>query len=213
MPDDQDREHPDAMNARPVAAPRWTPRSPIGPSAEAVARGKIGGGATVGNPRRSRVLTGLARLVRTPLVLGLLGAWGCGLGLTDADNPSSLPRSEAYVLAAPGFSGVVQVDSLSWLPALVPLGQAGPATELEGVFGARFANHGQRLVQIRYDLRFYDRDEFLLDNFIPFGQPVRLEPGTARYVTGEFRLRAGTGSDLFRVAAMRLYATVGDTTQ
>jgi hypothetical protein len=196
-------------------------------------RGKIGPPSGPGNPERGEVngtdraayRVGIARSNRTgsrvvavvmglrgmALVVLLSGLWACGLSGTGTGDRGDLPRSEAVVLFESGLEGTVRIDSLSWLPALVPLGEVSTAVELEGVFRARFTSLASRPVQIRYDLRFYDRDEFLVDAFIPFGQPVRLAPTEVRVVEGEFRLQSTAATDLGRIAAMRLYATVADT--
>lgn len=160
------------------------------------------------NPRAGAIESGAAWLALAALVLGL---WSCGLSKIGDRDRGDLPRSEAVILFEPGLEGSVRIDSLSWLPALVPLGETITATELEGVFRARFTSLAPRPIQLRYDLRFYDRDGFLVDAFIPFGQPVKLAPAEVRVVEGEFRLQAITAADLGRIVVMRLYATVADS--
>jgi hypothetical protein len=187
----------------------WIRTGKIDPPPEA-GNPEIRGKRGRGHPEsRSTILQGgAAWLAVGALALEL---WSCGLSDIGDQGQGDLPRSEAVILFEPGLEGTVQIDSLSWLPALVPLGEAITATELEGVFRARFTSLAPRPIQLRYDLRFYDRDGFLVDAFIPFGQPVRLAPAEVRTVEGGFRLQASTAADLGRIATMRLYATVADT--
>ncbi|MBT4499575.1 MAG: hypothetical protein HOC74_17735, partial [Gemmatimonadetes bacterium] len=55
---------------------------------------------------------------------------------------------------------------------------------------------------------FYDREDFLVDAFIPFGQPVRLSSREILPVEGVFRIRSTDPRDLERLAIMRLFARV-----
>ena len=52
-----------------------------------------------------------------------------------------------------------------------------------------FSNVGDATVWVRYDLRFFDQEEFLIDAFIPIGQPVVLSAGETRRVEGNFLIR------------------------
>ena len=102
----------------------------------------------------------------------------------------------------------MRIDSLAWRPTFLDFGFEEELQEFEGTFDARFVNLTDQPLQIRYDLRFYDRDDFLVDAFIPFGQPVRLDPRQVRRVEGDFFLRASDPRDLERLTTMRLYAKV-----
>jgi len=115
-------------------------------------------------------------------------------------------RSEVEFVHDEGLEGSVVVDSLAWLP-FVPVPGFGGA-EFEGVFVVDFRNVGEERVWVRYDLRFFDREDFLVDAFIPFGQPVELEAGETERVEGAFRVRAADPRDFERLSLMRLVARV-----
>jgi hypothetical protein len=132
---------------------------------------------------------------------------GCGLNQEPAGSRALERRSEVVYQEEEGLEGAVRIDSLGWRPFLFGMALEGPV-EVEGLFAARFTSLAQTRVQVRYDLRFFDADEFLIDAFIPFGQPVVLEPGQVQSVEGEFRIRAPEARDLERLALMRLVARV-----
>jgi hypothetical protein len=138
--------------------------------------------------------------------LTALLAAGCGL-LSAGDSRGAAHRSRVTLSEDPGWEGTVRIDSVRWLPAM-PLEQPDPqAQELEGDFSARFANMGSRRVQVRYQLRFYDEDAVLLDDFFPFNQPVVLDSLATRTVSGQFRLDL-SAADLDLLATMELAARV-----
>jgi len=148
--------------------------------------------------------------VRTLILLGILAAWTAGCGLVgEANGPRDFaPRSEVVLQPEEGLEGAVRVDSVAWLPVFVEFEYDIAPQELEGNFAARFANLTDLRLQVRYDLRFYDRDGILIDDFIPFGQPVVLEPRQVRWVDGFFLLRADDPRDLEWVDTMQLVARV-----
>ena len=148
--------------------------------------------------------------MRTLILLGMLAmrAAGCGL-VGEANGPRDFePRSEVVMQPEEGLEGAVRVDSVAWLPVFVEFGYDIAPQELEGSFAAHFANLTDRQLQVRYDLRFYDRDGILIDDFIPFGQPVVLEPGQVRRVEGFFLLRSSDPRELEWVETMQLVAEV-----
>lgn len=106
-----------------------------------------------------------------------------------------------------GLEGSVLIDSLTWWP-LLPRLALGETAEFEGVFTAVFRNVGAATVWVRYDLRFFDREEFLIDAFIPLGQPVVLSAGEAHRVEGDFLIRTDDPRDFERLALMRLVARI-----
>ena len=141
------------------------------------------------------------------LMCGLL-LTGCGL-VGDATRPSDVKRTSEVVFqaVADGLVDHVEIDSLEWVPFL-PMPLSNGTFEITGGFAAVFHNGGVNPVGIRYDLRFFDDEETLVDAFIPFGQPIALEPGQRRVVQGDFILRT---SDLYQIehlAHMQLVARV-----
>ena len=62
---------------------------------------------------------------------------------------------------------------------------------------------------VRYDLRFFDQEEFLIDAFIPLGQPVVLIAlEKTQRVEGDFLIRTDDPRDFERLALMRLVARI-----
>ena len=126
------------------------------------------------------------------------------------DGPSGavdVLRSEIEFVEDAGLEGSVAIDSLTWWPFL-PQPGFGETAEVEGAFVAVFRNVGEATVWVRYDLRFFDSEEFLIDAFIPFGQPVVLSAGEVRRVEGEFLIRTDDPRDFERLALMRLMARI-----
>ena len=138
------------------------------------------------------------------LVLVLGGCFAAEDGPSGAEDGL---HSEVEFVEDEGLAGSVLIDSLTWWPLLPRPGLGGTA-EFEGVFAAVFRNVGAAAVWVRYDLRFFDREEFLIDAFIPLGQPVVLNAGAARRVEGEFLIRSDDPRDFERLALMRLVARV-----
>ena len=126
------------------------------------------------------------------------------------DGPSGAVealRSEVEFVEDAGLEGSVSIDSLTWLPFFPEPGFGGTA-EFEGIFVAVFRNVGEATVWVRYDLRFFDQEEFLIDAFIPLGQPVVLNAGETRRVEGDFLIRTDDPRDFDRLALMRLVARI-----
>ena len=126
------------------------------------------------------------------------------------DGPSGAVealRSEVEFVEDAGLEGSVSIDSLTWLPFL-PQPGFGTTAEFEGIFAAVFRNVGDATVWVRYDLRFFDQEEFLIDAFIPIGQPVVLSAGETRRVEGDFLIRTDDPRDFERLALMRLVARI-----
>ena len=126
------------------------------------------------------------------------------------DRPSDavdVLRSEVEFVEDEGLEGNVSIDSLTWLPFL-PQPGFGTTVEFEGIFAAVFRNVGDSTVWVRYDLRFFDPEEFLIDAFIPIGQPVVLNARETRRVEGDFLIRTDDPRDFERLALMRLVARI-----
>ena len=138
------------------------------------------------------------------LVLLLVGCFAAEDGPSD---PVDVLRSEVEFVEDAGLEGSVSIDSLTWLPFL-PQPGFGTTVEFEGVFAAVFSNVGEETVWVRYDLRFFDQEEFLIDAFIPIGQPVILSAGETRRVEGDFLIRTDDPRDFERLALMRLVARI-----
>ena len=135
----------------------------------------------------------------------LLG--GCFAEEDGTSGEADALRSEVEFVEDAGLEGSVSIDSLTWWP-LLPRPGLGAIAEFEGTFAAVFRNVGEVTVWVRYDLRFFDREEFLIESFIPFGQPVVLSPGQARRVEGEFLIRTDDPRDFERLSLMRLVARI-----
>ena len=126
------------------------------------------------------------------------------------DGPSGTVealRSEVEFVEDAGLEGSVSIDSLAWLP-FFPEPGFGTTAEFAGIFAAVFSNVGDATVWVRYDLRFFDQEEFLIDAFIPIGQPVVLSAGETRRVEGDFLIRTDDPRDFERLALMRLVARI-----
>ena len=135
----------------------------------------------------------------------LLG--GCFAAENGPSGEVDVLRSEVEFVEDEGLEGSVSVDSLTWWPFL-PQPGLGATAEVEGVFVAVFRNVGESTVWVRYDLRFFDWEEFLIDAFIPIGQPVVLSAGETRRVEGDFLIRTDDLRDFERLALMRLVARI-----
>jgi hypothetical protein len=136
----------------------------------------------------------------------LLLAWLAGCGpIGDPSGPGRIePRTEV-VLEPADLERAVRIDSVVWALDLASL-DPGRSRELEGTFRAVFANLTDQELALRYDLRFYDPDDFLVDDYIPLGQPVMLAPRQTRRVEGDLLIQAGDPDELERIATLRLYA-------
>lgn len=144
------------------------------------------------------------------LMLAALLVWTTGCGLTgDPTGPGDIERRTEILLESDeGLEKAVRIDSLVWRPFPPQLGFEDEIQATEGTFSALFINLTEQDLQVRYDLRFYDREDFLVDAFIPFGQPVRLSSREILPVEGVFRIRSTDPRDLERLAIMRLFARV-----
>ncbi len=119
----------------------------------------------------------------------------CGLPERSNGPTSGSLRSRVEFVSEDGLNTAVQVDSVSWFPSFFPV-EFGGGQEVAGSFTIRFTNVTNASLEIRYELRFLDRDDFTIDVFNPFGQPIRLGPGGMDEVSGEFRIRIRQPSDI-----------------
>ena len=140
-------------------------------------------------------------------VLGLM-MWGCGDAVDTLRwrGPEDLRTVLQIDSAPPGLGEAVVVDSASWFPAVeLPTGQENDV-EVEGPFRIEFRNTSDQTLQMRYDLRFFDDTGFVIDWFIPFGQPVVFAAGQARVEEGTFVVRTTPDLGRFGLAEMRIAA-------
>ncbi len=138
--------------------------------------------------------------------IGLLMLFGCGDGtkptssLFDAqDRQSILLVEEAPV----GWEAAVSMDSVSWLPTAV-LPAPGQTLEILGDYAIAFRNDSDAGIDLRNDLRFYDDDDFIVDNYIPFGLPLHLPARSTTWQRGEFVLRGGADAARFGLRILRI---------
>ena len=137
-----------------------------------------------------RVATGRRTGPRGLLLMGAaVLATSCGgSGPTDADRVER--RSEFVLASAPaGLEQAVAADSIAWAPGIFHLVGDGEL-EIEGTYRIVFRSLTERPLELRYDLRFLDADGIFVDIFIPFGLPLRLEPGDAQAQEGTFTIRS-----------------------
>ena len=129
---------------------------------------------------------------------------GTGDGLTD---PVDGQLASEFRLDAEGeLKQSVVVDSVRWEPLAFGF-TSSDGLELEGTYAIHFRNATQRNLELRYDLRFLDREGFLFDIFIPFGLPVSLGPAEGKLESGNFLIRS-RDPDPGVVKTMQIVATV-----
>ena len=141
--------------------------------------------------------------------ISVLAWWwvaGCGGGSIrphqiDLRTEVVLEAEESELVAA------VQVDTVYWQPGLFNF-TVPDMVEIDGRFGIVFRNLGERVLEIRYELLFFDVDTFLIDRYVPLGQPVRLEPEQTRDVRGAFVIQAPDIRDLELLATMQVKAGI-----
>ena len=141
------------------------------------------------------------------VLVALLAAVACGDGSSLGPRPPQSLYSEWVVESAPeGMAESVIVDSVFWNPAvLLPTGD-DMVFEVEGPFAIRLRNLGETALELRYDLRFLDDGGFLVDRFIPFGQPVALPAGQDQLQQGTFIIRSPPDIGRFGLATMQIVA-------
>ena len=143
----------------------------------------------------------------TLLVLCLLAAVACGDGSSMGPRDPASLHTQLVVESAPaGMQEAVVVDSAFWAPAALLLTGDDAVLEVEGPFSILFRNTGEELLEMRYDLRFLDVDGFLVDRFIPFGQPVPLAAGQQVLQEGTFVIRTPPDIGRFGLLTMRIVA-------
>lgn len=129
-----------------------------------------------------------------------------------ATNSPSGPRdlsrkSEIELRFTSGLEQTVQVDSINWDLGLYDF-SVPDQVEIDGRFYIAFRNLSDRNLELRYELRFFDEDTFLVDLFRPFGQPLHLAADQVLETSDEFFLRIPDPLDLRFIATMRLVANI-----
>lgn len=157
------------------------------------------------NSRRdSRLGIHLAILLAILLALTCLAACGDGGGLPGPRHPGTL-NTQLLVESTPdGVVEAVRIDSAFWNPAVLLHTGDDAVLEVEGPFFVRFFNAADTTLVLRYDLRFLDDGGFLVDRFIPFGQPLNLAPGESSQQAGTFVIRSSPDIGRFGLATMQI---------
>ena len=130
---------------------------------------------------------------------------GCGGGST---RPEQIDRRTEVVFEGDDeLIASVRVDTVYWKPGFFNF-MVPDMVELNGQFGIVFGNLGDQALEIRYELLFFDLDTFLIDRYIPLGQPVRLDSQQTRDVQGEYVIQAPDIRDLELLATMQVKAGI-----
>lgn len=144
-------------------------------------------------------------IVRLVLLLVVLA--GCGDGTTLGPRDPTTLHTQLLVETAPeGVAEAVRIDSAFWNPAALLRTGDDAVLEVEGPFFLRLRNTSAVALTMRYDLRFLDDGGFLVDLFIPFGQPVALAPGETIQQAGTFVIRSTPDIGRFGLATMQVAA-------
>ena len=130
----------------------------------------------------------------------------CSSGDGPTDPVDAQLASEFRLDADGELAESVVVDSVRWEPLVFGF-TTSDELELEGTYAIHFRNATERSLELRYDLRFLDRDGFLFDIFIPFGLPVSLGPAEGKLESGHFLIRS-RDSEPGVVKTMQIVATV-----
>lgn len=137
------------------------------------------------------------------IYVSILWLTGCGSNQPADSGPLTL-RSEVVV---EGLQAAVQVDSVAWETRSWALTGDGKF-EITGSYGLFFRNLTDQPLELRYDLRFLDRDTFLIDVFNPFGLPLRLGPHQGRRQGDDFSIRAEEPRALDELQTMQVRVVV-----
>ena len=137
------------------------------------------------------------------IYVALLWLAGCG-GDSGTGPGSQILLTEVQI---EGLREAVQVDSVfwdarSWAPT------ASGQFEISGRYALSFRNLTDQPLELRYDLRFLDRDSFLIDVFNPFGLPLRLEAHQAWRDGGDYFVRADAPRALDELQTMLVHVVV-----
>lgn len=140
----------------------------------------------------------------------------CALLACSGSSPSAprdIERSTLVDITAtpPELATAVHIDSVSWRPRLLlpdPFDPNPSSLDLSGTYAVFFRNIGQVPLLLRYDLRFFDLDGFLIDVFNPFGLPLRLEPGQTLQHGDAFEIRAADPRQLEELATLQVSVQV-----
>ena len=132
----------------------------------------------------------------------------CGDGSNPTDSKNTEKHYEIIIQEInKNLEGSVKIDSVSWVP-LLPVILPNNMIEISGVFSAKIINRSNKIIWLRYDLRFFDDDGFLVDDFIPFGQPVIIDPNSELVINGEFVVRSANMDQAMRMTIMQFAARI-----
>lgn len=141
--------------------------------------------------------------MRALIYIALL--WLAGCGSSSPVNPGSpILGIEVQI---EGLREAVQVDSVFWDARSWALTSKGQF-EISGRYALTFLNLTDQPLELRYDLRFLDRDAFLIDVFNPFGLPLQLGPHEARRQGSGYSIRAEEPRALDELQTMQVWVVV-----
>ncbi|MAN22735.1 MAG: hypothetical protein CME10_00535 [Gemmatimonadetes bacterium] len=143
-----------------------------------------------------------------PLLLIFFNLLSCG-NVTNPSHSEIIEKHHEIIFQQidPKLDGLVKIDSVSWIP-LLPINLPNRMIEIPGIFSVTIQNNSNEVIWIRYDLRFFDDEGFLVDDFIPFGQPVIVAPRIEHALNGDFFVRSANIDQAMRMAMMQFAARI-----
>ena len=144
-------------------------------------------------------------ILRLVILLAGVSLAACGDGNTLGPRDPTTLHTQLLVEVAPeGAAEAVRIDSAFWNPAvLLPTGNDA-VLEVEGPFFLLLRNTSDVALSMCYDLRFLDDGGFLVDLFIPFGQPLALAPGETIQQADTFVIRSSPDIGRFGLVTMQV---------
>jgi hypothetical protein len=128
----------------------------------------------------------------------------CGSGDSGPVDFAEINRqSEIIFQADSSLAQSVRLDSAAWQPRFLGI-SLDDVIEVEGDYTLCFSNLGDQALALRYDLRFFDAETFLVDVFNPFNLPLLLAPAGSQCINTEFIIRADTLRQAETLALMRV---------
>ena len=142
--------------------------------------------------------------MRALIYVAILWLAGCGSSSSPVNPGSPILDIEVQI---EGLREAVEIDSVfwdarSWAPT------ASGQFEISGRYALIFRNRTDQPLELRYDLRFLDRDSFLIDVFNPFNLPLRLAPHQAGREGGDYFIRADKPRALDELQTMLVHMVV-----
>tara|TARA_B100000579_G_C22818538_1_gene849239 strand:- start:457 stop:915 length:459 start_codon:yes stop_codon:yes gene_type:complete len=142
------------------------------------------------------------------LIVLTLNVASCGNG-SNPSNSEIIKKHYEIIFQEidPKLDGLVRIDSVSWIP-LLPINLPNNLVEIPGIFSATIQNNSKKVIWLRYDLRFFDDEGFLVDDYIPFGQPIIVDPNSKQTLNEEFIVRSANIDQVMRLATMQFAARI-----